>query len=137
MDVISIINAIKDIPTDKFVIFFLLIGGGYLVWDITRNNTTAIKSNTIVSSNLNETLQLIISNQKIHDERNKSDFSIVKTDISRVEKDVESARDDVSSLQGDILDIKGNMVTRNEITVVHNRLDSIVTTVGKIEGKVM
>ena len=125
-DVISVINAIKDVPTDKFVIFFLLIGGGYLVWKIIQNNTTAIKNNTLSNDKLSTTLQTLITNQKLHDERNKSDFRAVKLDISNVRGDVSRVERDVSCLADDVNDITARMATKDELQSVS---DAVATSI--------
>ena len=122
MDIISIINVLSNVQTDKIVILFCLTFSSGFAYYVLKNNTKAMNG-------LNATLQIIVSNQSLHDERNKSDFKAVniavdnvKDDVSRVEKDVESVRTSVN-------DINARMATKDE-------LQHVSQTVSIIQGKI-
>ncbi|WP_196607414.1 hypothetical protein [Pectinatus frisingensis] len=137
MDIVSIANLLTNVPTDKIMIVFCLIGVIYCVAFISKilikvldKNTLAIDNNAKATDNLNITLGNIITNQKLHDERNKSDFKTVTTSINNVKDDVSRVEKDVASLSDDVNDISTRMATKDEL----QRVSATVSTIkGRIE----
>jgi septal ring factor EnvC (AmiA/AmiB activator) len=98
MDIVSIVNVLKDVPLDKMIILFLLTFSSSFSFYVIKNNTKAVNG-------LTSTLQLITTNQTVHDERNKSDFKSVRSDISNVRTDVTRVEHDVAAVQDNVNDI--------------------------------
>ena len=117
MDVVSIVNVLKDVPTDKMVTLFCLIFSSGFAYYVLKNNTSAING-------LNETMQIITSNQTLHDERNKSDFKSVKSDICNVRTDVSNVRVDVTRVEHDVATVQENV-------------NDISRTVSMIQGQII
>lgn len=109
MDIVQYLNILKDIPTDKMVILFLLVGVTSGGWKLLKDNSDVVKNNTSSMNTLNTTLQVIISNQSLHDERNKSDFKSVKNDICNVRTDVSNVRVDVTRVERDVAAVQDNV----------------------------
>jgi hypothetical protein len=82
------------------------------------NNTEATKSMSESVNMLGGVLQTITTNFAVHEECTKN------------------IQSDVHDLQDDVSDIKQNGATKNELIAVHNRLDTVVSCVGIIQGKV-
>jgi|WetSurMetagenome_2_1015567.scaffolds.fasta_scaffold377969_2 hypothetical protein len=120
MDMIQLVNALKDLPIDKIIVIVILSGGFYISHEVVCNNTSAMVR-------LNTTLATIIQNQVRHEEKNHSDFKLIKTDLSNVRGDVHRVEKDVAGLADDIGNISARMATKEE-------LQSVSQTVSIIQG---
>lgn len=122
MDIVSIVNLLSNVPTDKIVSLFCLVivsVGGF--W-VLKNNTSAING-------LTDTLKIIVTNQQLHEERNKSDFKSVNIALDNNDKHISRVEQDVVSVREDVNDVKAHMATKDD-------LQDVSKTVSMIQGKI-
>lgn len=125
---IEVLPALAAEPTAILVSIVFVFVTVYLAWKlppILNNMNKLVENNTEVVKTVSKSIDRQIT---IMDGLTK-DFAVHGQQTKNIQSDV-------VSLQDDVQDIKNSMATRNELAVVHNRLDTVVTTIGKIEGKV-
>lgn len=82
------------------------------------NNTDATQAMSKSVDMLGGVLKEITTEFAVHDQRTKN------------------LQSDLHDLQDDVSDIKQNGATKNELIAIHGRLDTVVNSVGIIQGKV-